>query len=591
MTSMLTRGAPRSAWWGTAACVVLGLAVAASGWGALAVAQGPGRLTTYAGSSGLASALMVASGAALVVVGLLAASAGWRRTGVLALVGGLTWFAPPWVGWEQGPLVVRSIGMVAAGFFLPVVVHVALAYPSGRPPTHLGRAVVVTAYVEATVVSIATAVFRDPFFDPSCWSNCTGNAFVVRSLPGLSRVVVEADRWFAVALAAAVVTACVARMASASPAARRSLLPLAAAAVAFMVTVAVRAVTLLRDPLEDPRDPALHRIFVLHCSTLLLLSAALVWGWLRLRIQYRAVSRIAVSLGEAPAPGSLEAALGRAVGDPTVRIAYWLPGSQRYVDASGRPAAPPATSPGRVLTTLVRGDQRVAVVSHAGGVPEIGSAMGAAFTLALDNERLQAEGLAQVEELRASRSRIVETGDLERRRLERDLHDGAQQRLLTASYEIRVATGSAAAADDVATAALLAGALDGTQAALDELRALADGLYPAILGEAGLAAALATMADTAAVAVVTRESPGTASPPPSRPRRTTWSSSASTTPCCAGPPSSPWLPGSSTTCWSSPSRTMVQTAQTRWCARPIASGHWAAHWRSAEVRRAEIPCA
>ena len=97
-----------------------------------------------------------------------------------------------------------------------------------------------------------------------------------------------------------------------------------------------------------------------------------------------------------------------------------------------------------MITTLVRGDQRVAVVSHATDVPEIESAMGAAFTLALDNERLQAEGLAQLEELRASRSRIVETGDLERQRLERDLHDGAQQRLLAASYEIRLARSSAA---------------------------------------------------------------------------------------------------------------------------------------------------
>ena len=504
MTSMLTRGTLRSAWWGTAACVVLGLAVAASGWGALAVAQGPGRLTTYAGSSGLASALTIASGAALGVAGLVAAFGGSRKLGVLALLAGILWFAPEWVGWEQGPLLVRSIGMVAAGYFLPIVVHVVLAHPRGRPPTLLGRAVVVTAYVEATIVAITGAALRDPFFDPYCWANCTGNVFVVSSLPELSRVIVVADQWFTVALAVAVLGLCTSRVVSATPPARRSVLPVAAAAVPFAVTVGARGAMLVRRQMEDPVAPAFHDIFVLHCSSLVLLAAALVWGWLRIRVQYRTVSRIGSSLGEAPAPGALEAALGRTVGDPTLRIAYWLPGSERYVDASGRPTTPPATSPGRVLTTLVRDDQPVAVVSHAGAVPEIGSAMGAAFTLALDNERLQAEGLAQVEELRASRSRIVETGDLERRRLERDLHDGAQQRLLAASYEIRLATSRAAAADDVATASLLAGALDGAQAALDELRALAEGLYPAILGEAGLAAALTTMADTARVAVVTR---------------------------------------------------------------------------------------
>ena len=216
------------------------------------------------------------------------------------------------------------------------------------------------------------------------------------------------------------------------------------------------------------------------------------------------MSRIASNLGDAPQPGSVEAALGRAVGDPGLRIAYWLPDSATYVESSSGQAAELATEPGRVITTLVRGDQRVAVVSHAPDVSDIESAMGSTLRLALDNERLQARGLAQLEELRASRARIVETGDRERQRLERDLHDGAQQRLLAASYEIRLARSSAESAGDVPTAALLADALRGAHAALDELRELAQGLYPAILEEAGLAAALATLSDTAPVVVTTR---------------------------------------------------------------------------------------
>jgi signal transduction histidine kinase len=133
--------------------------------------------------------------------------------------------------------------------------------------------------------------------------------------------------------------------------------------------------------------------------------------------------------------------------------------------------------------------------------------MGPAFTLALDNERLQAQSLAQLEELRASRARIVETGDLERRRLERDLHDGAQHRLLAASYEIRLATADAASSGDARTAAMLSGALDETLAAVDELRELAQGLFPMILHEAGVAAALMTLADTAPLVVDTRQVP------------------------------------------------------------------------------------
>ena len=160
------------------------------------------------------------------------------------------------------------------------------------------------------------------------------------------------------------------------------------------------------------------------------------------------MSRIASNLGDAPRPARWRRRWGGPSATPELRIAYWLPDAatvRRRVRA-GR--SPTRAGPGRALTTLVRGDQRVAVVSHAPRGPEIESAMGPAFRLALDNERLQAKGLAQLEELRASRARIVETGDLERQRLERDLHDGAQQRLLAASYEIRLARSSAESAGD-----------------------------------------------------------------------------------------------------------------------------------------------
>jgi signal transduction histidine kinase len=126
---------------------------------------------------------------------------------------------------------------------------------------------------------------------------------------------------------------------------------------------------------------------------------------------------------------------------------------------------------------------------------------GAAIRLALENERLQAEVLAQLHDLRESRARIVETGDAERRRLERDLHDGAQQRLLALSYELRVACAGVEADGEVETASLLADATHEAQAALLQLRDLAHGIYPAILGEAGLGPALATLADSAVLPV------------------------------------------------------------------------------------------
>jgi signal transduction histidine kinase len=145
----------------------------------------------------------------------------------------------------------------------------------------------------------------------------------------------------------------------------------------------------------------------------------------------------------------------------------------------------------------VRDGRLVAVVAHDPGSVDLGRAIGAAARLAVDNERLQAEALAQVRELRASRERIVETGDAERRRLEQNLHDGAQHGLLALSYELRLAV----ADDDPDVAAAVAAAGEQLRLALDELRELAHGIHPAILTQAGLLAALTTFAEDAPLAL------------------------------------------------------------------------------------------
>jgi signal transduction histidine kinase len=231
------------------------------------------------------------------------------------------------------------------------------------------------------------------------------------------------------------------------------------------------------------------------------LALAVVWAAARSRLHHRAVARIVTDLRDVPTPGSVEAALARAVGDPELRIAYWLPALGRFVDASGAPLAEPPESPGRSVTTLAREDRRVAVVSHLATLPDLERELGSAVRLGLENERLQAEALAHLAELRVSRARIVETGDAERRRLERDLHDGAQQRLLALTYDIRLALTAAEEEGDTKAASLLRQALDRSHEALGELRELAHGIYPAILAEAGLGPALETLADAAPIPV------------------------------------------------------------------------------------------
>ena len=302
-------------------------------------------------------------------------------------------------------------------------------------------------------------------------------------------------------------TVCALRLLRGSGPARRVLLPVSLPAILLAAATMAHAIALQRMPLEDPSDPAFRAIFVTGCVAVVLLATGLVWATVRIRVQRRAVARIATSLGQAPPPGSLQAALARAVGDPELRIAYWLSDAQRHVDANGRPVAEPVAAPGRAITVLVRDGRRIAVVSHTAALPDLEREIGAAVRLALENERLQAEVLAHLDDLRASRVRIVETGDAERRQLERDLHDGAQQRLLALSYDIRLALADAQADHDTRTGSLLTEATGQAQVVLAELREIAQGIYPAILAEAGIMPALATLSDAAPLPVELHDVP------------------------------------------------------------------------------------
>jgi signal transduction histidine kinase len=481
------------------AAAPIGLAVAV---GALLIAQGPGMFTTYAGRSGPAAGLMVAAGLALVLAGLLASLTSQAGpAGDLAVLAGIVWFAPVWVGWEVGPPLVRSIGMLAAGFVFPLLFYLVLAFPGGRLPATGTRALAWAVYLEAALAALGLALFRDPYLDPTCWANCTDNVFLFRSLPALARAVTATDRWFTAVVATTLLAVCAWRLLARRGRARVMLVPIALPAIVFAAATGAHAIALSQMPLEDPANPTFQLIFDVQSAAVILLAAGLAMDAVMTVVHRRSVARIVASLGAAPAPGSLESALARALGDPELRVAYWLPDVQRYVDAQGRPVAEPAAAPGRLVTALMQQDRRVAMVSHAATLPELEREFGAAIRLGLENERLQAEILFQLSEVRASRARIVQAGDAERRRLERNLHDGAQQRILALSYDIRLAHASAEADADNRTRLFLEQALAEVQAGLGELRELAHGIYPAILTEAGLGPALATLADSASIPV------------------------------------------------------------------------------------------
>jgi signal transduction histidine kinase len=206
---------------------------------------------------------------------------------------------------------------------------------------------------------------------------------------------------------------------------------------------------------------------------------------------------------EGVAAVDLRAALARTLGDPSLELAYWVPASGRYVDAGGHPVEFPRPESGRTATVVEREGEPVAALIHDPALAEndeLVQSVCAAAALTLENARLQAELRAGLAELQASRARLVEATDTERRRIERDLHDGTQQRLVSIAMALGLAE-SKLGTDRPAVQPVLREAREALAVALAELRELTQGIRPAILVERGLAPALDDLARRAALPV------------------------------------------------------------------------------------------
>jgi signal transduction histidine kinase len=445
--------------------------------------------TSYAGATTLAAATGLVAGIGLLGAGsALWLERGRDRAALLLVLTGMAWFAPDWVGWEEGPSSVRSVGAVVAPFLPALLLDLAATVAGGRVARLTSHAV----YAGTAVVSVGRALFRDPLLDPHCWSNCTDNVFLVQPDPGVGRTLDAALPRVVFAAAALAIFLSIWRAVVASPAARRTELPLLVAIAFAGAAEAAYGLALILDPAESAERALFRSLYIAAGGALSLVALAVGWTIARARKRRSAVARLATDLEAAPAAGELGAALARSLGDPRLDVAY--PVGDRLVDGDGRPVA----VDGRTATPLVRAERTVAVILHETDTvqhEELERELGSAARLAIENERLRAEVLSRLDDLRASRVRIVDTADAERRRLERDLHDGAQQQLLALSYDLRRALSKA----DGELATVLHAGVDEVQAALEELRQLAHGIHPAVLSESGLDAALTTLADTAAV--------------------------------------------------------------------------------------------
>jgi signal transduction histidine kinase len=203
-----------------------------------------------------------------------------------------------------------------------------------------------------------------------------------------------------------------------------------------------------------------------------------------------------------PESGPVRELLAERLGDRSLNIAYWLPDREIFVDERGHPVSLPGAGSGRAWTAVEREGNRVAAIVHDAELdasPELVHAAASAAALALDNERLKADLRARLEELRHSRRRIVEAADDARRQIERDLHDGAQQQLVSLALDLRLLR--ARLKDQPDEAATVEELADKLNVALAELRELARGIHPAVLSDHGLAPAIHVLVERASLPI------------------------------------------------------------------------------------------
>jgi signal transduction histidine kinase len=395
--------------------------------------------------------------------------------------------------------VVFTIGSLAEVLIYALLVHLLLSFPSGQLESGVDRLLVAIAYFNTTVVQLAGFLFTDPAKE-GC-ARCPANPLLITHSHAAAAIV-AAQMDISIALLGAVVAILYRRSRDSTTSQRRGLAPvLAVGALTFvlLMTELIVEQASLSSSVADGLTLAL-------LGSLACLPFAFLVGLMRFRFsQAEAISSLVGRLGGGAGRVSLRDALADALGDPTLQLAYWVPTQAAYVDADGQPLRIDPPPEGKITTTIEKDGTRVAAIVHDADLADerdLMQAVGAAAALTLENERLDAELRAHVDELRASRARIVTAQYEERRRLERDLHDGAQQRLMALGINLRLARDRVGA--DAESAALLDGSLEELNEATRELRELARGIHPAALTDRGLASALNGLAGRSPVQVELR---------------------------------------------------------------------------------------
>ncbi len=484
------------------------LAIGAAGALLLAVQIYLVATSSFLDNRGLWIALDVVIGGGFVGVGLFA----WyrrpdNRVGALMVAAGFAWFFAIFAYTDPAPLF--TLGFLLSNLYVAVAIHLLLAFPSGRLGSRFDRALATVTYLVVTVGFLPPVFMLDPAAQ-GCL-NCPDNVLLIESNDAFVSTWFDLLNIVGVVVLLGVLGRLIGRWRTAAPPMRRIVTPLFVAGAMLMAALAA---LLFIDLVQLELGKTAYYIALIPFGLVPYLFLASLARARMLR--GGAVGNLIARIGSPLGAGELRDALARALNDPSLELAFWLPDAGYHVDATGRRIELPDPESRRASSPVTVDGERIAVLIHDQLLldePELIAAVGAAAALALQKERLDAELRAKVAELRDSRSRLVAVGMAERRRLERDLHDGAQQRLVSLALDLRLAQ-RAVHEDPEQAERLLDVAAEELELALAELRELARGIHPAVLSDRGLDPAVEALASRAPLPVEVSERIGERLPEP-----------------------------------------------------------------------------
>jgi signal transduction histidine kinase len=449
--------------------------------------------TSYPG----ALLLGLASGLALAAAGCVAIVAyPDEQFGRLSVVASLSWFATGWTSPGVGIAVLFTAGLMLSAATPAVLAHAILTYRTARKESSV-RVVVIAGYAVCVgLLGVLPTIVRAT--DAAC-AACPANLIGMTAEPALGRALLQVAHVVAAGWAGAVIAVGVRMTIRTTGAARRTLVPVLAPG---LVAVAAFGIDSISSAGRASAGIELvdRAAWTIQAGALIVLAAGSVLRIARARRTRSAVARIVLELAGTD-EGGLQERLRGLLADPELVLAYPAGGGP-LVTVLGEPTVL-GTAPGRRVTPLVRGGEVVAAVERREGIAEDADRMSeiiGAAGLALEHERLVAVSRARLAELRASRARVVDANDRERRRLERDLHDGAQQRLAGLALAIRLARSNLSniggqGDEEHGQEATLEAAESELRATIADVRDIAHGIYPAALADMGIGPALGALAE------------------------------------------------------------------------------------------------